>query len=417
MSELVEQSVMDIPVQQHPYPYYRALRENAPVRLTPEGTYLVTTYELVLKVVQNPKIFSSMSPHGGLGLYQSAAADALIQQEGYGRSIPVFVNLDPPSHTYYRKLVMNAFRPARIRQMEQYVDTMANSVIDSLADKEEFDAVQDLAIPLQIYVIADQLGVARSDFRLFREWSDAWFLGLGLPVAEEEHIIAAKKIVELQHYLMARIEERRVTPGEDVISDFVRADLAGERPLTNLEVLAMAENILVAGHETTSNSIAAGLYRLAQDAALQARLRADPSLTGKFVEEILRTEAPVQMMPRYVTEDTELSGVPLAKGAVVMVAFAAANRDAGTFDDAESFNIDRPNLSRHLSFGAGIHACVGSQLAKLVLNKTFKVFLNRFSTFQLAHPDDHMEYNPSFVLRGLKSLYLNVSTGVGLSAP
>lgn len=409
MSELISQSVMDPQVQQCPYPYYRALREEAPVKLTPEGTYIVSTYELIVEVVHDSRTFSSMSPHGGgLGLHQSAAADALIQEKGYGRSLPVFVNLDPPDHTVYRRIVMNAFRPARIRQMEQSIITTVTDVMDSFAGQSEVDVVHDFAIPVQIYIIADQLGVARSDFRLFREWSDAWFVGLGLPVSEEEHLKAAEKVVQLQHYLMARIRERRENPGEDVISDFLDARFGGDRPLTDLEVLAMAENVLVAGHETTSNSIAAGLHRLASEQALQARLREDPAAIAKFVEELLRSEAPVQMMPRYATKDTVLGGVAIPKGAVVMVAFAAANRDAAKFADGESFNIDRPNASRHLTFGSGIHTCVGSPLAKLVLTNTFKLFLQRYCAFRLAQPEQTLHYNPSFVLRGLSALQLTL---------
>lgn len=407
MSDLVSQSVMDPRVQQCPYPYYRALREEAPVRLTPEGTYLVSTYDLIIQVVHDSKSFSSVSPHGdALGLHQSAAADALIKEKGYGRSLPVFVNLDPPDHTVYRRIVMNAFRPARIRQMEQSIITTVTDVMDSFASQAEVNVVHDFAIPVQVYIIADILGVSRSDFRLFREWSDAWFVGLALAPSEEEHLQAAEKIVELQHYLMARIRERREKPGEDVLSDFLDARFGGDRPLTDLEVLAMAENVLVAGHETTSNSIAAGLHRLASEPDLQRRLRQDPIDLPKFVEELLRTEAPVQMMPRYATQDTVLGGVAIPKGAVVMVAFASANRDAAKFADGDSFNVDRPNASRHLTFGSGIHTCVGSPLAKLVLTNTFRLFLQRYSGFRLVKPQEKLNYNPSFVLRGLSALVL-----------
>jgi len=407
MSDLASQSVLDPQVQQCPYPYYRALREEAPVRLTPEGTYIVSTYDLIIQVVHDSKTFSSMSPHGGgLGLHHSEAADALIEKKGYGRSLPVFVNLDPPDHTVYRRIVMNAFRPARIRQMEQSIITTVTDVMDSFADQSEVNVVHDFAIPVQVYIIADILGVARSDFRLFREWSDAWFVGLALSVSEEEHLEAAEKIVELQHYLMARIRERREKPGEDVLSDFLDARFGGDRPLTDLEVLAMAENVLVAGHETTSNSIAAGLHRLASEPDLQRRLRQDPTAIAKFVEELLRTEAPVQMMPRYATQDTVLGGVAIPKGAVVMVAFASANRDAAKFADGESFNFDRPNASRHLTFGSGIHTCVGSPLAKLVLTNTFRLVLERYSGLRLVDPQEKLNYNPSFVLRGLSALVL-----------
>jgi len=378
----------------------------------------VSTFDLIVQVVHDSKTYSSMSPHGGgLGLHQSAAADALIKEKGYGRSLPVFVNLDPPDHTVYRRIVMNAFRPARIRQMEQSIIRTVTDVMDGFGDQTEVHVVHDFAIPVQIYIIADTLGVARSDFRLFREWSDAWFVGFGPPISEEEHVKAAEKVVELQHYLMARIRERREKPREDVISDFLDARFGGDRPLTDLEVLAMAENVLVAGHETTSNSIAAGLHRLAVDQDLQRRLRDEPTAIPKFVEELLRTEAPVQMMPRYVTQDSELGGVAIPKGATVMVAFASANRDDAKFADAESFNLDRPNAARHLTFGTGIHTRVGSSLAKLVLTNTFRLFLERYSAFKLARPQEQLHYNLSFVLRGLSALDLTLAKAPVASSP
>src|SRR6266481_4325856 len=151
MSDLTLQSVMDPKVQQCPYPYYRALRGEAPVRLTPEGTYLVSTFDLIVQVVHDSKTYSSMSPHGGgLGLHQSAAADALIKEKGYGRSLPVFVNLDPPDHTVYRRIVMNAFRPARIRQMEQSIIRTVTDVMDGFGDQTEVHVVHDFAIPVPV---------------------------------------------------------------------------------------------------------------------------------------------------------------------------------------------------------------------------------------------------------------------------
>jgi len=146
----------------------------------------------------------------------------------------------------------------------------------------------------------------------------------------------------------------------------------------------MAENVLVAGHETTSNSIAAGLHRLASEPDLQRRLRQAPTAIAKFVEELLRTEAPVQMMPRYATQDTVLGELP-SQGAVVMVAFASANRDAAKFADGESFTSSSERVAAP-DLGSGIHTCVGSPLAKLVLTNTFRLVLERYSGLRLVDP-------------------------------
>lgn len=408
MIDLVDESLTDPAVQQCPFPYYAALRESAPISQTRDGYYIVTSHKAALEVTKNHQIYSSMSPAGGLGPNQCAAAERLVEEKGFGRFMPVLVNNDPPSHSSYRNFAMKSFLPNRVRQMEPYIVETANGLINTFADHPVWDVVHDFGIPMQVYVIAHQLGVPSEDFRLFREWSDAWLIGLGLPVPDEVHMEAAEKVVEMQHYMMAKILERRKEPRDDLLSDLIQTRFPGERPLTDNEVLSMAENFLVAGNETTSNSLGMGLLRLAADHGLQEALRSAPDRIPRFVDELLRMDAPVQMMPRYVTEDTVLGGVELPKGAMVMVAFAAANRDEAKFADPESFSIDRANNSAHLSFGSGIHTCVGSQLAKLVLTIGFRVFLERIGPFTLADQADVPHYAPSFVLRGLTSLRLKL---------
>ncbi len=394
-------SLLDPAVQQCPFAYYKVLRDEAPVYLMPEtGMYIVTSYDLLMEVMKNNKVFSNLAPSGRrAGLY-CEEAERIIDEKGYGRFMPTIVNNDQPGHTVYRALVNDAFRAGRIRQMEDYITEVVADLIGAFAHKGECDAVADLAVPVPMYVIADQLGVPREDFQKFKEWSDAWVIGLGMKVPDAVLIDAAEKVVEMQHYMIARMAERRIAPQDDIMSDLVQATYNGERPLTDKEVLSIVEQILVAGNETTTNGIANGIQRLAEDQELQALLRANPELLPRFVEEILRIESPVQGLFRYVLEDTELGGVRIPKGATVMIRYAAGNRDEAKFAHADDFDLERRNNGAHIAFGSGIHHCVGSQLARAEMLVSFRAFLDRFDRFELAVPATEIRYHPSFALRG-----------------
>ena len=407
-------SLLDPAVQQCPFGYYKVLREAAPVYLMPEtGMYIVTSYDLLMEVMKNNRVYSNLAPSGRrAGLY-CEEAEKIINEKGYGRFMPTIVNNDQPGHTVYRGLVNDAFRAGRIRQMEAYITEVVTQLVEKFAGKGQCDAVADLAVPVPMYVIADQLGVPREDFQKFKEWSDAWVIGLGMKVPDAVLIDAAEKVVEMQHYMIARMAERRVEPRDDIMSDLVQATYNGERPLTDREVLSIVEQILVAGNETTTNGIANGLQQLAEDQGLQARLRANPELLPKFVEEILRVESPVQGLFRYVLEDTELGGVRIPKGATVMIRYAAGNRDEAKFDHPEEFDLDRKNNGAHIAFGSGIHHCVGSQLARAEMLVSFRAFLDRFSRFELAVPSSEIHYHPSFALRGPTKLPLRLTPKAG----
>ena len=405
---LADFSFMDPAVHQCPFPFYQAAREEAPIHYMEEvDMFLVSTYDLMREVLKDSETFSNRMPSAGantMGVVDEA--ERIIREKGYGRFMPTIVNNDPPSHGIYRGLVDQAFRAGRIRQMESYVEEIVGDLIDTFQDKGSCEAISEFAVPVPMYVIADQLGVPRENFQRFKEWSDAWVAGLGLPKPEEEMIAAAELIVEMQHYMIERIHERRETPQNDMLSDLAQATYDGARPLEDKEVLSIVEQILVAGNETTTNGIGNGLVALAKDQNMQQRLRDDPALVTKFTEEILRWESPVQGLFRYATKDTELNGVRIPKDARLMVRYAAANRDESKFDCPEDLNIDRKNNGAHLAFGSGIHHCVGSQLARVEMQASFKAWLERFSVIELDQPEDSITYHLSFALRGPETVKL-----------
>ena len=384
-----------------PYPFLKQIREAAPVMfMEPMNMFLVSGYEAARTVLMDPERFSSeVNVSGREG---NAEARRIVEEGGYGRNRRSLQNADQPLHTAHRSLVNEAFRPRRIRQMSDYVDGIVNELIDQIVANDSVgDVVHDFAIPLPLIVISDQLGVSRDMYRTFKKWSDAWLAGLGAAQTHEEMIADAHLVVEMQQYLASRIDDRRAHPEEDILSDLAAADIDG-KPLETGNILGIVEQLLVAGNETTTNGIAAGLHLLTTRPDMHERLHNSPDLVGEFTEEILRAEAPVQGLFRRVVEDTELEWVALPKDSVMMVHYGAANRDEVKFQAADEFDLDRPKKGAHIAFGSGIHHCVGSELARVEMRASFSAFTKRFS--QLEMLDDDVAYHPTFALRGITSL-------------
>lgn len=383
-----------------PYPTFKQLRETAPVmHMEQMGMYLVTGYDQARKVLLNPDRFSSQVD---IPSRHSEAATKIVEEEGYGRGAPALQNADEPVHTVHRNLVNEAFRPKRIRQMSDYVDKIVEELlIEITSASNQADIVRNFAIPLPLIVIADQLGIPRDKYRTFKEWSDAWLEGLGSELSEDRMIHNAKLVVEMQRYLAEKIEERRSAPKEDILSDLAQAEIDGQ-PVQTKTIMAIVEQLLVAGNETTTNGIAAGISMLASNKDLHQTLKNQPELVKEFVEEVLRTEAPVQCLFRRAVADEEVGGVTIPAESVVMVHYGAANRDESRFNNADTFDLERPKKGAHLAFGSGIHHCIGSELARVEMAAAFKAFTQRFSSIVLS--DEDVAYHPTFALRGLQAL-------------
>ena len=307
MTKLEDYNPFDPEVAEDPFEYYAALREQAPVYQTPMGFFMVSTYDHCVSAIRAPEVFSSRftaAMAGGMG-----GVDAL--EGGDLDEIPMaptdtLLTNDPPSHTRFRKLVNKAFSPRRVEKMDEYVGSIASDLIDGFATRKVIDAVPELAVPLPLTVIADQLGVPRSDMENFKKWSDASVAPLGGIISREEQIECARLVLDLQKYLLARARERREHPTDDLLSDMVHASVDGESPLSDAEVVSIAQQFLVAGNETSTNLIAGALMFLLRDPEQAEKVRANPELIPNAVEEALRCETPVQGMWRVTTCDTRL---------------------------------------------------------------------------------------------------------------
>ena len=396
----------DPQVMECPYPLYKKLRNEAPAYFVEEaGFWIISRYDDCLAAVKNPKVFSSM-----MGFRPGAVPEEvtrIFNEEGFGALPDTLVSNDPPSHTRYRKLVDRTFTAGRVRQMEDYMGEVVTQLIDDFIGHGRLKVMHDFAIPVPMYVIADQLGVPRSDRDKFKQWSDAAVAPLGLLISDERKIECAKLAVEMHHYFAKVFADRRENPRDDIISDLVTKEVDG-KPLDTPELLSVLDQLLVAGNETTTSAIGASVVRLAQEPELVERLAAEPEKCNNFAEEILRHESPVQGLFRMTTEDAEIGGTTIPKGSLVNLRYGSANRDEEKYDCPADFDVDRKNASSHLAFGAGIHHCIGAQLARREIAIAVRELTGRLKDIRLAEPDK-LSHTPSVILRGLNEFEIEFS--------
>jgi cytochrome P450 len=389
-----------------PYPFYKAMREEAPVYQVPGlGFFVVSRYEDIKEVVGDTESFSSNSGPGVVAA--GATADPELQailSQGYPGVNTLLTN-DPPDHARYRGLVNKAFTPRRVAGMEASVRAIASELFEAFKHRGTVELVHEFAAPLPLTVIADALGVPRSDLWTFKRWSDDSVAPLSGFLTRERQLECARSMVEFQHYFAAKLDERRAAPRDDVLTDLINARLDGETPLDTAEMLSILQQLLVAGNETTTNLIASGMMLLCQHPKELARVQADPSLVPNLVEEALRTESPVQGLFRMAKVDTTVGGVAIPAGSRLVVMYASANRDEGVYPESERFDVCRDNARTHLAFGHGIHFCLGAALARLEANVAFETLL-QLKDWRLAPGKNDLAHVPSFILRGLKELHL-----------
>lgn len=328
-----------------PHDWFKKMRKNGPVTFDPErNCWDVFCYEDVQMVLQNYKQFSS-------------------KRNG---NVQTLLDLDPPTHRRYRNIVSQAFTPRAIQELAPRIQALTKELLASLQGKRKIDIVTDIANPLPVIVIAEMLGVPSQDRDMFKKWSNIVVLGTRSQSPNVMNKLLAnqgKAILDLQTYFQQIVTKRRLEPKNDIISTLITAEVDGEK-LSMDELLSFCFLLLVAGNETTTNLITNTMLTLFEHPDILNQLYKDHSLIPAAIEEALRYRSPVHSMNRFVTEDLNLKGMNLKKGQEVMAWIGSANRDESVFDEPDVFDIHRtPN--NHLSFGAGVHFCLGSQLAKL----------------------------------------------------
>jgi cytochrome P450 len=386
-----------------PFAAYQQALAVSPVYPVPgAGVTLVLSYALVAEATARVEDFSN-DFSAILSGARSADPDVVaILEQGWPQR-DTLLTADPPDHTRFRKLVNLAFSMKRVDALEAHIRAIVTSLIDGFVDKGECEFVRDFAMPLPVQLITEQIGIDRTDFATVKRWSDAFADRLGGMISKERELECAAEVVEFQRAMKIKIDERRASPRDDLLSDLVNAQVDGERPLDDAELLSILQQLMVAGNETTTSSLAGGLVHLIRNPDQADKVRADPSLVRNLVEEVLRMESPTAGLWRVVKRDTELGGVALTAGSMLMLRFAAANRDPARFEDPDRFDVARKNANSHLAFGRGIHMCVGNMLSRKEMAVAFDELLKRLDHIEITD-EAALVYPPNMLLRGLSAL-------------
>lgn len=387
----------------------RRLRDDAPVFRDPgSGIYFISRYEDVVAMAMDYETFSSVMPGPTSRAVNSDDAEVVALMESGYPNVPTMLTQDPPLQRRYRRFVDGAFSPSSLRALEPFIAKTAHELIDGFIDEGACEFLGDFGIPLPLTVIGSQIGTPVEDLPRLRKWTEAFVGNLSQQLDREGTLEAAKGILEFQHYFVEKMEERRASPRDDILSKVVNASIDGEKPLDHAECLSMLSQILVAGNETTAASFAEGMWLLIQNPDQYALVHEDPSaeMVSRLVEEVLRVTSPSANMFRRTTRDVELHGVKIPENSICFARFASANQDDAQFEDALRFDIMRENTRDHVAFGKGIHHCLGATLARRELNLGFKAVLERLENFRLPPGAEEPGFAPNALLHGLEAMPL-----------
>ncbi|GAA0949712.1 cytochrome P450 [Nonomuraea longicatena] len=378
-----------------PYDAYAELRREAPVGFfEPTGQWLVARHADVNALLRDRRLgrtYLHVATHEEFGRLSPPE----FQEPWWRVNNAGMLDLEPPEHTRLRRLVSRAFTPRMVESLRPRVKEIAGGLVDAFVAQGGGDLIAEVAEPLPVTVIAEMLGVPESDRGLLRPWSaDMCGMFELNPSLEAQHA-AVRAATEFAGYLRGLAAERRGDPGDDLISA-----LAQIEELTEDELVGTCVLLLNAGHEATVNVTGNGWWALFRNPGELARLRADHSLLPTAIEELMRWDTPLQMFERWVLEDIEIGGVAIPKGVEVALLFGSANRDPEVFVEPDRLDLGRAD-NPHISFGAGIHFCLGAPLARIELAESFGALLTKAPAMELVKEP---VWKPGYVIRGLESL-------------
>ncbi|MFG2629225.1 cytochrome P450 [Streptomyces sp. NPDC048473] len=382
-----------------PYPAYAALRATGRVHyFEPTDQWLVPHHADVSALLRDRRLgrtYLHRFTHEEFGRTPPPAEhEPFHTLNGQG-----LLDLEAPDHTRIRRLVSKAFTPRTVEQLVPTVRRLAAGLVDSFVEAGGGDLLTAVAEPLPVAVIAEMLGIPESDRAPLRPWSAAICGMFELNPSEETARAAVRASLDFSAYLRELIKERRKNPGTDLISALIAAHDEGER-LSEQEMISTCVLLLNAGHEATVNTTVNGWWTLLRHPEQLAALRADHGLLPTAVEELMRYDTPLQMFERWVLDDIEIDGTVIPRGSEVALLFGSANRDPARFPAPDILDLARRE-NPHVTFGAGIHFCLGAPLARVELAASFGELLRRAPNMRLvAEP----EWNPGYVIRGLKEL-------------
>jgi cytochrome P450 len=415
-----------------PYPYFEALRADGPIRReVHHDVLMVTGYDEALRIYNDADSFSSCTAVTGpfpgfpvpLAGKSREEVDALILE--HRGSLPMndqLPTLDPPVHTAHRALLMRLITPKRLNENEEFIYRLTDRTLDTFIDRGECEYNGEFASPLAMLVVADLLGVPEEDHAMFRQallgGHGAGHKGTGTIGSTGGDHIQLNPLEFLYQRFSEYIEDRRANPRGDVLTGLAQATFPDGSTPEVIDVVRVAANLFAAGQETTVRLLSSGVMLLAENAELQADLRADPELIPNFVEETLRLESPVKGDFRLARCPVHVGDVTIGAGDTVMLVNAAINRDPRRFENPSTFDVRRENARQHVSFGRGIHTCPGAPLARAEACIGFQRLLERTRNIRISErhhgPPGQRDYRyvPTFILRGLTHLYIEFDPAI-----
>ena len=404
---------LDPAIRNNPFPFYRALREKDPVYYDPGlDLYLVTRYHDAVKVLGDDRNFSL--EHGYQDRYGNGFIDefaAIMERDGGGfiRDLAI----DPPAHTRLRRLTEKAFTAHRVKALEPRIRQIIVDLIEPLADQGHGDGILQIGGPVTARIICEQLGFDWSEVGAEKVavWTKAVLDQIGRMQTREAMQQNAAVMCDLQNFIIRYIEDREKNPREDMISDIVHARLADDTnpTLSRYEQISTIRGFLIAGNDTTAAAIANVLLILATQPRLADELYLEldnDKVMNRFVEEVLRLQPPVHGLFRTAMNDVMLSDKLVPAGSQLCVLFASANDDEAKFPEPRKLDIQRANVGANITFGSGIHKCVGMSLARMEIKLAAQEFIRRLDNIRLAVPVEELTYLPTLASQTLERLPL-----------
>ena len=385
-----------------PYPVYRELRDRFPVGHDESlDLWLVARYEDVNALLRDRRLgrtYLHLASHEEMG-----RTPPPTEHDPFWHLITNgILDMEPPDHTRVRRLVAKAFSPRMVESMRAPVQGLMDGLIEGRRGAGSFDLIAAVAEPLPVAIIAELLGIPVADRHRLRPWSADICRMYELQPTGEDAAVAVRASIEFSDYLRELSRERRASPAGDLISEMTSVVDDGDH-LTEDELIGTCVLLLNAGHEATVNVTGNGWWSLFRHPDTLARLRAEPALVPSAVEEIMRWDTPLQMFERWALEDVEIGDITIPRGSEFGLLFGSANRDPDVFADPDAFRLERePNP--HLTFGAGIHFCLGAPLARLELQTSFSTVLRGLPDLVLV---EEPSWKPNYIIRGLDRLLVS----------
>lgn len=400
-------------IQRCPFPFLHRLIEEKPVYPDPQtGLYIVTRYDDVSFIAGNPNLFSTKAAIV-MDRRDSSVAEE-VRRRFEERGFPEVGTLsfeDPPVHTKQRALVDKVFTPSTVRAMEPRIEAMTNQLIDAFIERGEANILTELAVPLPMFIIADQLGVPREDWARFQRWSD-WTVERNNPLLDpKRELEIVDELIEMQNYLYDKVKFYREHPADNLITKLVHAQ-AEDESISEPVLMNILHIILVGGNETTTNAIMHSVNGLLTGKGVKERVEQDHKLIPALIEESLRLHAPVPHLWRIATEDTKIGDVDIPKGAKIQLSWQGANLDPAKWENPDELNLDRKGIRNHLTFGRGAHFCVGFSLARAEVRIAITALLTRLRNLGLSPDHPKPEVQPHFQIHRLGDLHVRFAPGL-----